>query len=114
MDFDLESEAGESPCNSDDDFALSDEENNESEVSVHSDEDDIEPLEQNLAEENAANPDNKYFSKNKKIEYSSQPFEINRRNSFRRAENFTSCKNLLFLFMFIICFIFVIIQVQKH
>lgn len=94
MDFDLESEAGESPCNSDDDFALSDEENDESEVSVHSDEDDIEPLEQNLAEENAANPENKYFSKNKKIEYSSQPFEINRRNSFRRAENFTSGKNL--------------------
>ena len=72
----MESEAGKYLCNSDDIFALSDEENDESEVRVYSDEDDIEPLEQNLAEESAGNSENKYFSNNKKIEYSSQPFEI--------------------------------------
>lgn len=50
-------EVGESSCISDDDIALSDEDNDESEVNVHSDEGDVEPLEQNLAQENAGNPE---------------------------------------------------------
>lgn len=97
MDLDSESDTGESPWNSDDDFVLSDEESAQSELSEHEDEEDIEPIEQNIAEENAANPENKYWSKDKKIQYSSQPFEFSRRNSFRRADNIVSGKKIPFL-----------------
>ncbi|CAD7001347.1 unnamed protein product, partial [Ceratitis capitata] len=51
--------------NSDDDFTLSDEENTECEWSVNTVEEDIKPLEQNTAEENASNPEKKYWSKSK-------------------------------------------------
>lgn len=42
MDLDPDSDTGESPWNSDDDFALSDEQNAESEWNEHEDEEDIE------------------------------------------------------------------------
>ena len=90
----------------DDDFlpSIADDDNDEdTSDNDDSDEEDIEPLDQSTAEETAANPQNKYWSKDKKIEYSSQPFEITRRNSSRRAENIVPGKNIPFLFCTIVC-----------
>ena len=87
----------------DPDFIPSDNESDENNSSDDSDEENIEPLDQSTSEENAANPQNKYWSKDKKIEYLSQPFEFSRRNSFRRAENIVPGRNIHFLLCCIIC-----------
>ena len=54
----------------DSDFVPLDDESDENNSSDDSDEEDIKPLDQSTAEESAANPQNKYWSKDKKIEYS--------------------------------------------
>ena len=67
----------------DPDFILSENEIHDFPSSDDSDEEDIEPFDQSTAEESAANPEIQFWSKDKKIKYSSKPFDFSRKNSFR-------------------------------
>lgn len=80
---------------SDNDSSIDSEEGNETMEDENDDDDqseteDIEPLDQSTAEEIAAQPRNAYWSKDGKIEYTLEPFELNRRNSYRRSETIVS------------------------